>query len=171
MKNLLAIIVIIFTLLVSCKKNKKEIKNIEESQKVKESFISLTFPDTVEINEDVKGYVEYYSAFDTITKKLYEGEDTLRIITMYIKQNEIFIPNNTKGLLNSKVKDSFYPRKEDVKERNPIIHFSKKFGSEGKHYLEVLLRDEVLIDTADTKSLRLLEKHLFISKPIYVKNK
>lgn len=140
-----------------------------ELKDLKENYMDLYFPDTVTVNSTNKGFVKYYSTFDTITKKLFEGEDTLRMITLYTRKNKSFVTNNIEELLKTVAKDSFYPRKSDIDNNNYIIHFEQKFTNVGKCYLEGLFRDEVYF--LENSPLRVLTKYSYVSKPVYVIDK
>ncbi|WP_053970779.1 hypothetical protein [Mangrovimonas sp. ST2L15] len=166
MRYKLALLILMFFLIVSCK---QRTGFIDEKKKFEgRNYVELFFPDTVIINKEVKGFVKYNSSFDTITKNLFEGNDTLRMVSLYIRKNTNYVIDNKDDLLVAKKKDSFYPNKNDIKTGNPVIHFSKNFDSIGKYYLEGLIKDEVMISYKD--SLRLLERSSFVSKTIYVIN-
>jgi len=149
----------------SCKKtidNTFNKKNVDSSD-TREYFLDFYFPDTVNIKNVYEGEIIYKGVLDTITPILFVNDDTLRIVSLYIKDNTKLIKNDYEHIIKSQESDTFYP----TKEKNKIL-FKYSFNRLGVNYLEGVLEDEVYIKTADTSALRIITNYNHITLPVFV---
>ncbi|WP_412560632.1 hypothetical protein [Winogradskyella sp. MIT101101] len=161
-KNIIFIILLIFSF-EGCKKNKGEfLKQKKELNNDKEYYLDLYFPDTVSINNIYEGEIIYMSPLDTITTEILKKGDTMRIMALFLKDNERHIKDSYEHILNSKEIDTFIPNNSNN------IPIKYKFKKLGVNYLEGVLEDKVYLKDSDTSKLRIISRHSHITLPIFV---
>ncbi len=160
--------ILLSTLLISCKKElAKEVnrENIFFKDSVKVDF---EFPDTIYKDFTYKGVIKYKSALDTITTS-FEDKYNDRYIVYYMIKNE-GEKYSIQEIMEMKV-DTFGAL------NNSTIPFKVKFSKLGINYIDGVIYDYVLIDTASihkkTDKIRYIEKEarathkvVVIEKPI-----
>lgn len=161
-KSLVFILTAAFS--TSCKHNKK-VPDKAKTNNHREYYLDVYFPDTVTINNTYEGNIVYKGILDTITTKLFVEGNSMRLLTLYLKNNKTLIKSSYNHILKSKEKDTFYPSKN---ENNYDIFFEYKFKNLGINYLEGILEDEVYLNTNDTSKLRIITKYNHITLPVFV---
>ena len=117
------------------------------------SKIHITFPDTITVNKDYKGFVTYKSLFDSL--KLKNGKD--RFIDLYL----IGSKNRIKYSDVPKIKHDTFSVFEDT------IRFKIRFINIGDNFLNGHILDEVYIEK--NKKIRIINKVSSFHKLVYVK--
>lgn len=163
--NLICILSLFLIISFSCKEKRNNIlnENNDYNVNIREYFLDFYFPDTVNIKHVYEGKIIYKGVLDTITSKLFVKGDTLRIITLYIKDNIKYIKDDYEHILKSQVSDTFYANKGS----NDIL-FEYSFNKLGVNYLEGVLEDEVYITASDTSEVRIITKYNHITLPVFV---
>lgn len=154
MKKILVLVVIGFV--TSCiKKDKNQNTFISN-----EHLISISLPNKIKVNEELKGVIEYKSDFDTITTSF---TDTTNFKTPYFY---IYEPQENIDMNNLVIRDSvkLWSNKIDVNN----FWFSKK----GTYYFLALIKDEIMLfnykENGKTDSIRILTNEYFIHQKIQV---
>jgi hypothetical protein len=166
-KTKFTIIIVILICFNCCKKpksNQLEKDNLKEE--LQKEYLDFHFPDTVNIKYEYEGILYYKSSLDTITTDFFSKGDTMRLLTLYLKENKKLITNDFEHILKSKISDTFYSLKD-----NGEIVFKHKFNKLGINYLEGVLEDEVLLKKSDTAKLRIITNYSHITLPVFVTDK
>ncbi|KFF10057.1 hypothetical protein B0A62_13770 [Flavobacterium hydatis] len=131
--------IIVFSLLIACKKEIKEIRKTEETEAAKNKYkITLVFPDTVYVNESYNGRIDYENYLDTITTSLEDVEKA-----RFLEYAFLITKDKSYGddYLNKVAKDTF------VAESNRMIPlYNIKFDKLGLNYFDGFITDEVMIE-------------------------
>ena len=148
-------------LLFSCKKeNVKPVGNLEMKEE-----ITLTFPDTVFINEGYDGKINYKNLLDTVTNSL-EDIKRYRYIEYY------FLTTKDKNYniehLKTIVKDTAFA---DDNRTIPLLYI--KFNKLGLNYFDGIIADEVsIIDGGKLKNgklgTRIIRDEIRLTRGVYV---
>lgn len=159
---LLLIFVVCFT---SCK---KDLNNIE-SNKEKNFYAKVNFPDTIYLNKYYNGKINYRNALDTITASLNNPEKYRFIDFAFLRTDNI---NYNEDYLKKIVTDTF------TSENNRIIPlYNIFFDKLGVNYIDGIITDQVSIegggkDKAGKPMTRIITNEFRVShKVIVVKKK
>nr|WP_317632745.1 hypothetical protein [uncultured Flavobacterium sp.] len=123
----------------------------------------MSIPNSISVNEEYKGIIEYKSDFDSITTSF---TDTTNFKTPYIY---IYEPQeNDIDLKNLIIRDSIklWSNKIDINN----IRFTKK----GTYYFLAKIKDEIMLfsykKNNEIDSIRVLSNEYFITQKIHVKD-
>lgn len=132
--------------ITSCKDNansEKELikKKVAVKNKFKNSSVEFNFdfPDTIYVNKEYNGKINYKSVLDSITTS-FEDDKKSRYITFYM--------NKTKDL-NYRIEDLKKMKLDTFGALNNrlIPIYGIKFSEVGVHYLDGIINDHISIDT------------------------
>lgn len=151
------VVLIIISCGISCEKNKEN-----DSSFVNNKYsVSISLPNTIKVNEELNGLIEYKSDFDTITKSF---TDTTNFKTPYFY---IYQPQeNDVDMNNLVIRDSFKLWSNKIEVNN--FWFSKK----GSYNFLAMIKDEIMLfsykENGKTDSIRILSNQYFIHHKIQV---
>ena len=160
MKKFIRMLIITFILLISCKDEPKSIKISKNNFK-----ITINFPDTVYINEDYDGKIDYKNDLDSITTRFDDVKKARFLDYYFLKTKNI---NYTDDYLKNIVTDTF------TAENNRMIPlYNIKFDKLGLNYIDGMITDEVMIENgsrnAEGKPMtRILTNEFRATKGVYV---
>lgn len=163
------LIIIYFLLISNCVKETKKVvkhetKQTSYNERNRKTFFDFYFPDTVHIDKTYDGLILYKSYLDTLTPKIYEERDTMRLLSFHLvkMKNDTYIID-FKDIIESEKADVFAAKSKDS------IPFKVKFEKTGEHYLEGVLKDEVYYATQDQDHpLEILRKFKHVKFPVFV---
>ncbi|KFF10055.1 hypothetical protein [Flavobacterium hydatis] len=134
MNKLQFFLMISFLLLISCKDEKKTVKNEQNIN----AEISIIFPDTVYVNELYDGKINYKDDLDTITTSFDDIKNIRYVYFTYLKNQDI---NYGDESLKKIVTDTFGARNNRL-----IPLYDIRFDKLGLNYIDGLIIDEVMIE-------------------------
>lgn len=157
-------IILFSVLFFSC--SKKESNEIPvEKVKIIRIDANLVFPDTIKLNTEAHGYIQYRSEFDEYTKAVNQSKGITRLIDFNYTLDSLKIENDS--ILETKViyrNAAFDSRKIEL----TPINFKRK----GVFYIQGVIKDLVIFDTIEDLSTEIamdgLEQKFFIRKKVVV---
>ncbi|WP_430613556.1 hypothetical protein [Flavobacterium sp. JP2137] len=173
-KTLWSFLLIVTIVLGGCvdKKSKNNaISNLDKvlTKEIKNSRIKyeIDFPDTVYVNEENFGLINYESSFDSISTKFGEGGTNRYVRLIMTTTNRVDYDNK---YLKSIVKDTFGAYD------NRTIDFLLIFREPGVFYMDGVINDLVMMDIKKkdkegNELIRWLEDEVRVTKKVIVLNK
>jgi hypothetical protein len=128
------LILIISLVVISCKEDKKIVKN----DKISNSKINIIFSDTVYIYKEYYGEIDYKNHLDTITTSFDDIKNNRYIYYSYTKNAHT---NYSYDSLKKTIKDTFGARNNRL-----IPLYNIRFDKLGVNYIDGIITDEVMIE-------------------------
>ena len=121
----------------------------------------VDFPDTVELNKTYDGVIYFKSGLDSVITT-FGNKQKNRYARFIVAKKHDHI--NDVEELRKVVVDTF-----GALNNREIPFYDIKFDKSGTYYLQGIIDDIVLIDTADTEFKPLLRNENYVFKKVYVK--
>lgn len=150
------ILILITMCFISCSKRQPNSSTFPN-----DNSVSISLPNTIKVNEELKGYIKYKSDFDSITTS-FTDTTNFKIPYFYIYEPQ----ENNIDMNNLIIRDSvkLWDNRIDISN----VRFSKK----GSYFFLALIKDEVMIfsykKNGETDSIRILTNEYFIRQKILV---
>jgi hypothetical protein len=158
MKKIQLSLILILTLLISCQKKEKK-KTLNRLQTAYVEF-KVDFPDTVKLNKTYDGVIYFKSGLDSVITTFGDKKKNRYARFIVAKTHERI---NDVEELRKVVVDTF-----GALSNRKIPFYDIKFNKPGTYYLQGIIDDIVLIDTADTEFKPLLRNENYVFKKVYV---
>jgi hypothetical protein len=158
MKKIQLLLVLVLIVIISCQKKEKP-KTLNRDQTAYVEF-KVDFPDTVKLNQSYDGVIYYRSGLDSIITTF--GNKNKNRYSRFIVE-KTHQPLKDIQELKKKVVDTF-----GALNNRKIPFYDIKFDKLGINYLQGIIDDIVLIDTADTEFKPLLRNENYVIKKVYV---